>query len=124
MGMLQVHITVRLFYYSTTEGTCSMAGRWFLVGLAVLTGCCFITANSWAGLVDSNLVTSPRQAWNGFEAEFSPEWEGETEVVETWQYNSLSMCVTDIDACIMAANWGRWGSEVALVGYDSYDPGH
>ena len=115
MGMLQVHITVRLFYYSTTEGTCSMAGRWFLVGLAVLTGCGFIGANVQAGLVDSNTVavSSPLRAWNGFGAEFSPEWEGETKVVDSWLQPKIELSgfyFTDAgcymsDACIMAANW-------------------
>lgn len=102
-----------------------MAGRWFLIGLAVLTGCCFVGANAQAGLVDSNtvMVSSPLRTWNGFEAEFSPEWEGDTTVVDTWQAPEISGIYSSdtgydlSSATIMATNWG-------FIPAVDYDPGH
>lgn len=106
-----------------------MAGRRFLVGLAVLTGCCFITANVQAGLVDSNTAYGQVQAWDGFDAEFSPQWEGETTAVDTWQAPEISDIYTSGTGCYMSSgtmatvDWGRWGSGILSVGSDPYDPG-
>ena len=101
-------------------GIDSMAGRWVLLGFAVLTGCFFITANAWAGLVDSHTDYGTPRAWEGFDEDFSPEWEGETRVVGTWQWadNGGSSWINDIDATMIAANWFGGG---VLV---DFDPGH
>jgi hypothetical protein len=101
-----------------------MAGRWFLIGLAVLTGCCFITANVQAGLVDADLVTSPLLAWDGFEDDFSPDWEGDTTVVDTWpawqapENNGTSGWTSS--GTMLATNW-HGGCFVAEV---DWNPGH
>ena len=99
-----------------------MAGRWVLIGLAVLTGCFFFTANAWAGLVESNTDYGTTRVWDGFDADFSPEWEGETKVVGTWQVpdngSTSGLIITDT-GCVM--NFGNWNSRD--VAFD-FNTGH
>ena len=62
-----------------------MRGRWILVGAAAMLAFCFVNVNANAGVVDANTSYGPLEAWNGFDADFSPEWKGDTQVVGAWQ---------------------------------------
>ena len=107
-----------------------MAGRWFLVGLVVFLSCFLIATHSWAGLLDSDIDYGTSQPWDGFDEDFSPDWEGKTTWVGNWQETNIggtstwiassgTLCVRDFnyngvnsfDATILGTNWrgpGHW----------------
>jgi len=65
------------------------------------------TASAHAGLLDSTLTLDQQTAWDGFEPDFEPEWDGETVVAETYTNDDTTTTTTNA--------WGPNGCMIATT---------
>ena len=102
-----------------------MARQWVFWVLAAVVGFGLVTCDAQAGLVDENTAFGAATAWDGFGEDFSPEWEGQTMVVDsqflpawTGTQGSGTMGWTSSGCIMLAGNWNSNYSFSKLV------PGH
>lgn len=101
-----------------------MARQWVVWVLAAVVGFGLLTDDAKAGLVDANIAFGAATAWDGFGEDFSPQWEGETTVVDSrflpaWigTQNAGTLGWTG-SGCILSTNWNSNYNSPILV------PGH